>query len=250
MGILDRVLSARTRPPIAPRADVRRRGELRPGGRHVLLRLDGHRPEGRATASTSRSPRCSRTAATTSSSRSAATRGAEVLAELDARAGGRRRGRAAPSARTAAGRRADGPRDGRHGHPRAALPQPRAPALGRRRRALPDLRQLHDGVPDLLLHDGRGRRPTSPASTSSATSAGTRASRSTTRTCTAAASARSARSRYRQWMTHKLATWFDQFGSSGCVGCGRCITWCPVGIDITEEVAAIRASEEAHALDR
>ena len=48
-------------------------------------------------------------------------------------------------------------------------------------------------------------------------------------------------SRYRQWMTHKLATWIDQFGSSGCVGCGRCITWCPVAIDITEEVAAIRA---------
>jgi sulfhydrogenase subunit beta (sulfur reductase) len=61
---------------------------------------------------------------------------------------------------------------------------------------------------------------------------------------------RSARSRYRQWMTHKLATWFDQFGSSGCVGCGRCITWCPVGIDLTEEVAAIRATEEAHAVDR
>ena len=51
------------------------------------------------------------------------------------------------------------------------------------------------------------------------------------------------RSRYRQWMTHKLATWIDQFGTSGCVGCGRCITWCPVGIDITEEVAAIRAEE-------
>lgn len=50
------------------------------------------------------------------------------------------------------------------------------------------------------------------------------------------------RSRYRQWMTHKLAHWIDQFGTSGCVGCGRCITWCPVGIDITEEVAAIRNS--------
>lgn len=48
------------------------------------------------------------------------------------------------------------------------------------------------------------------------------------------------RSRYRQWLTHKLASWIDQFGSSGCVGCGRCITWCPVGIDLTEEVAAIR----------
>ena len=55
----------------------------------------------------------------------------------------------------------------------------------------------------------------------------------------------SARSRYRQWMTHKLATWIDQFGSSGCVGCGRCITWCPVGIDITEEARAIRQSETA-----
>jgi ferredoxin len=53
----------------------------------------------------------------------------------------------------------------------------------------------------------------------------------------------SARSRYRQWMTHKLSTWHDQFGSSGCVGCGRCVTWCPVGIDITEEVRAIRDSE-------
>ncbi len=50
-------------------------------------------------------------------------------------------------------------------------------------------------------------------------------------------------SRYRQWMTHKLATWIDQFGSSGCVGCGRCITWCPVAIDITEEAAAIRATD-------
>jgi sulfhydrogenase subunit beta (sulfur reductase) len=50
----------------------------------------------------------------------------------------------------------------------------------------------------------------------------------------------STRSQYRQWMTHKLSTWWDQFGESGCVGCGRCITWCPVGIDLTEEVAAIR----------
>jgi len=43
-------------------------------------------------------------------------------------------------------------------------------------------------------------------------------------------------SRYRQWITHKLAYWHDQFDSSGCVGCGRCITWCPVGIDITDEI--------------
>jgi len=53
----------------------------------------------------------------------------------------------------------------------------------------------------------------------------------------------SPRSRYRQWLTHKLGTWHDQFGSSGCVGCGRCIVWCPVGIDLTEEVAALRAED-------
>jgi len=51
-------------------------------------------------------------------------------------------------------------------------------------------------------------------------------------------------SRYRQWLTHKLGTWHDQFGSSGCVGCGRCIVWCPVGIDITEEVAALQAEAQ------
>lgn len=53
----------------------------------------------------------------------------------------------------------------------------------------------------------------------------------------------STKSRYRQWLTHKLASWWDQFGTLGCVGCGRCITWCPVGIDLTEEVHAIRQSE-------
>jgi len=52
-------------------------------------------------------------------------------------------------------------------------------------------------------------------------------------------------SRYRQWLTHKFASWIDQYGTSGCVGCGRCITWCPVGIDVTEEIVAIRATDGA-----
>lgn len=54
--------------------------------------------------------------------------------------------------------------------------------------------------------------------------------------------------RYRQWLTHKLASWQDQFGTSGCVGCGRCITWCPVGIDITEEARVIREKDPLAAM--
>ena len=54
---------------------------------------------------------------------------------------------------------------------------------------------------------------------------------------------RSGESRYRQWLTHKLSSWHDQFGSSGCVGCGRCIAWCPTGIDITEEMTAFHREQ-------
>jgi ferredoxin len=57
----------------------------------------------------------------------------------------------------------------------------------------------------------------------------------------------SRKSRYRQWLTHKIGTWVAQFGSSGCVGCGRCIAWCPTGIDLTEEVAKFREVRDGDA---
>ena len=53
------------------------------------------------------------------------------------------------------------------------------------------------------------------------------------------------RGRYRQWLRHKLCTWWDQFDTSGCVGCGRCITWCPVGIDLTEVVDNFRKPQKS-----
>lgn len=50
--------------------------------------------------------------------------------------------------------------------------------------------------------------------------------------------------RYRQWLTHKFSTWHDQFGSSGCVGCGRCVSWCPAAIDVVSELHAICGEAE------
>jgi ferredoxin len=55
----------------------------------------------------------------------------------------------------------------------------------------------------------------------------------------------STRARYRHWLMHKLSTWQEQFGTSGCVGCGRCITWCPVGIDLTEEAGVVASAAGA-----
>ena len=56
----------------------------------------------------------------------------------------------------------------------------------------------------------------------------------------------SASARYRQWLTHKFATWVDQFGTAGCVGCGRCIVWCPAAIDITDEIKALQETSHGN----
>ena len=226
----------------APRGRVRRRGELRrAGGTCFCVSMDTgpRRERGYDLALTELLDGGHRFLVEVGSER-----GAEVLAELAAPAGGRTptsRRRAASSD----GRgRPDGPRRSTPTRPpRAARRQPRAPALGRgRRRAASPARTARWSARPASAPRSRTTTDLTGAEAERARASGTRASRSTTRTSTAAASAPSARSRYRQWLTHKLGTWIDQFGTSGCVGCGRCITWCPVGIDITEEVAAIRAT--------
>lgn len=54
---------------------------------------------------------------------------------------------------------------------------------------------------------------------------------------------------YRQWLSHKLDGWHEQFQRSGCTGCGRCITWCPAGIDLTEEVKALASTPLSEQLE-
>ena len=132
--------------------------------------------------------------------------------------------------------------------PQAGYQRPAWPAhrpsgcktLGGGGQPLPIVRQLHPGMPDLLLLGCRLIRwissekiPTEQRVWDSCFNPGySYVFGGNTRP--------SIRSRYRQWLTHKLGTWKQQFGSLGCVGCGRCITWCPVGIDLTEEIAAVR----------
>ena len=165
--------------------------------------------------------------------------GAEVLGGVEGPQG-RREGGPPGRGGGGSGGRPPSPAAGHRGDPRPSVPELRARAVGRRRRPVPELRQLHAGVPDLLLFHRGGLQRRGRHSAPNAGAGGTPASSRVSLTFTAAACGCPPSSRYRQWLTHKLAAWIDQFGTSGCVGCGRCITWCPVGIDITEEVAAIR----------
>ena len=133
--------------------------------------------------------------------------------------------------------------DGRPARPAAGADG--ASALGRGRQPLPVLRQLHAGVPDVLLHQRRARdRPRRQRSRQRARLGLVLLHPASPRS-PAATSAPQPKHRYRQWLTHKFASWWDQFGSSGCTGCGRCITFCPVGIDVREELRRHRAGAAA-----
>ena len=187
---------------------------------------DGRPPLPRRGRQRARAPRCSPSCR------------ARAAARRDERGG-----RASRRARTAAqmGRELD--TDRHHG---AALPQPRAPALGRGRRALPDLRQLHDGLPDLLLHArvedvDRPRRRARPSARGCWDSCFT-----LDYSYIHGGSVRALGAVALPPVDDPQARDLDRpVRHLGCVGCGRCITWCPVGIDITEEAAAIRATEES-----
>ncbi len=122
----------------------------------VLLRLDGHRAEGdlRLRRRADRAAR-RRRAALPRRGGHRARRGAPRRAARARSHRGGGRGRRARSSSTRRPRWA-GTLD-TEGLPELLAAQPRASALGRGRRALPDLRELHDGLPHLLLHDGRGR---------------------------------------------------------------------------------------------
>ena len=252
IAIQDRVFSQGPYPDTAysmRRQDAfHRRGQLRRGRRHLLLRLDADRAEGRGRLRSRADRTASTTTATNFWSRSAATPARKCSRKLPQRPA-TDADLAAAEAVDRAHSRTDGRSSGNGRHQGAAAGQSQPSALGRCRRALPHLRQLHDGVPDLL---------SAPRSRTTAISTGTSAERVRKwDSCFTldfsyihgGSVRKTPRSRYRQWMTHKLASWIDQFGTSGCVGCGRCITWCPVGIDITEEAAAIRANPQSQTGD-
>ena len=81
-----------------------------------------------------------------------------------------------------------GTRDARRQPAGPAAPRSReSAALGRRRLPLPDLRQLHHGLPDLLLHHHRGRHRPHRRPRRAVAASGTPATTWTSPTCTAAA---------------------------------------------------------------
>ncbi|MDY6874054.1 MAG: 4Fe-4S dicluster domain-containing protein [Chloroflexota bacterium] len=49
--------------------------------------------------------------------------------------------------------------------------------------------------------------------------------------------------RTRQRIMHKYSYWLDHIGEIGCTGCGRCVRYCPVGLDIRAMLNTANAYE-------
>ena len=113
--------------------------------------------------------------------------------------------------------------------------------------ALSGLHELHPCLPDLLLHERQRRLRPRRVYGHVRADVGQYFTLGFGRVAGDANFRPRVADRYRQWLTHKFSTWWDQFGSTGCVGCGRCITWCPVGIDVREELLAIAPPDAAPA---
>ena len=64
-----------------------------------------------------------------------------------------------------------------------------------------------------------------------------------TRTAGGVVPAEEKRHRTKRWFHHKLVHWPQQFGTFGCVGCGRCAVSCPGKIDMATVALQIKGSD-------
>ena len=100
---------------------------------------------------------------------------------------------------------------------------------------MPFLRQLHDGMPDLLLFHGVGFLHAGRGADDAHAALGIVLHPSIQLHHRRARCATPFAAGIGNGSGTSSARGSINSAARGCVGCGRCITWCPVGIDITAE---------------